>query len=86
MKYLIVVDSIIENIIVCENSTTAAEFDAVPSYEGARIGDPYDPPPPPDPPPTLEKRVESLETGKADQQQVDELNEAMNMILTGVTV
>ncbi len=75
----------IVNIIVC-NDDILPEFGAVPSYEGARIGDPYGPPPPPDPPPTLEERVGSLEKGKADQQQVDELNEALNMILTGVTV
>ena len=35
--------------------------------------------------PTLEERVSTLETSKADQTSVDELNEALNMILTGVT-
>ena len=39
----------------------------------------------PEPEPTLDERVTSLETTKADQASVDELNEALNMILTGVT-
>ena len=39
----------------------------------------------PEPEPTLEDRVSTLETSKADQTSVDELNEALNMILTGVT-
>ena len=39
----------------------------------------------PEPEPTLDERVTSLETSKADQTSVDELNEALNMILTGVT-
>ena len=43
----------ISNIIVCDDDETAAQFGAVPSYEGARIGDTYDPPlePEPEPPP-----------------------------------
>ena len=41
------------------------------------------PPPAPDPEPTLDDRVSSLETTKADQTDVDELNEALDMILTG---
>ena len=83
MDYLIVSDNIITNIIVCADDATAASFGAVPSYDGARIGDPYDPPPPPEPEPTLDDRVSSLETTKADQTDVDELNEALDMILTG---
>ena len=39
----------IENIIVCASDEIAAQFGAVPSYEGARIGDTYDPPPEPEP-------------------------------------
>lgn len=35
--------------------------------------------------PTIEERVQTLETGKAEQSQVDELNEALEMILSGVT-
>lgn len=46
MNYCIVHNGIIENIIVCEDDATAAEFGAVPSYEGARIGGVYAPPPP----------------------------------------
>ena len=42
-------------------------------------------PPEPEPTPTLEERVSAVETGKAEQSDVDELNEALNMILTGVT-
>lgn len=51
-------DETIVNMIVCENDTTAELFGAVPAYEGARIGDIYQPP---IPPPTLEARVASLE-------------------------
>lgn len=72
MDYLVVVDNIITNIIVCADDATAASFGAVPSYDGARIGEPYDPPPEPGPEPTLADRV-------------DELDKALNMILTGVT-
>ena len=88
MDYLIITDNIITNIIVCADDTTAASFGAVPSYDGARIGDPYDPPPPPEPeppPPPLDERGTALETEKANQTDVDELNEALNMILTGYT-
>ena len=35
--------------------------------------------------PTLEERVGTLEQSKANQADVDELNEALNMILTGAT-
>ena len=41
--------------------------------------------PEPEPTPTLEERVSAVETGKAEQSDVVELNEALNMILTGVT-
>ena len=44
------------------------------------------PDPKPEPGPTLEERVGNLEQSKANQADVDELNEALNMILTGVTV
>ena len=43
MNYCIVEDGIIVNIIVCEDDVTAELFGAVASYEGARIGDTYDP-------------------------------------------
>ena len=42
----------ISNIIVCDDDETAAQFGAVPSYDGARIGDSYQPPPEPEPEPT----------------------------------
>ena len=85
MDYLIITDNIITNIIVCASDEIAAQFGAVPSYEGARIGDTYSPPEPEPPDPTLDERVTSLETEKASQADVDELNEALNMILTGYT-
>ena len=44
-----------------------------------------EPEPEPEPETTLDERVSSLETTKADQTDVDELNEALNMILTGYT-
>lgn len=43
------------------------------------------PEPKPEPEPTLEERVETLENSKAEQTDVDELHEALNMILDGVT-
>lgn len=75
MDYLIVSDDIITNIIVCASDEIAAQFGAVPSYDGARIGDPYDPPPPPDPEPT---EVEQLRAKVADLQ-----NQILTMRLGG---
>lgn len=58
MNYCIVnADGIIENIIVCD-ADFAAELGALPSYDGAAIGEAYSPPPPP---PTTEERVAALE-------------------------
>lgn len=37
-------EKIIVNIIVCESDEIAAEFGALPSYDGAKIGDKYNPP------------------------------------------
>lgn len=54
MDYLIITDDIITNIIVCASDEVAAQFGAVPSYDGARIGDTYDPPPEPEPEPPSE--------------------------------
>lgn len=63
MNYCIVNDeNIIENIIVCESDEVAAQFGAVPSYDGAAIGEAYSPPPPP---PTTEERVTALESENA---------------------
>lgn len=75
MDYLIVTDNTITNIIVCADDTTAASFGAVHSYDGARIGDPYDPPPAPDPEPT---EVEQLRAQVADLQ-----NQILTMRLGG---
>lgn len=62
-EYLILdPDNIIENIIVCEDDDIAAEFGAVPSYDGAEIGEAYAPPPPPLPGPTPEERIAALES------------------------
>ena len=49
MEYCVVQSGLIVNMIVCENAQLAAQFGAVPSYEGARIGDAYSPPPEPEP-------------------------------------
>lgn len=38
-----------------------------------------------EPAPTTEERLEALETQKADQTDVDELNEALDLLLSGVT-
>lgn len=64
MEFCIVnADGIIENIIVADEDF-ASQIGAVPSYDGASIGDAYDPPEPepePDPAPTTEDRVAALE-------------------------
>lgn len=68
MDFCIVQNGMIANMIICENDEIAEEFGAVPSYEGARIGDTYDPPPtPPEPPalPSLEDRLAALEAENA---------------------
>ena len=68
MDYCIVQDGTIANMIIFENEEIAEEFGAVPSYEGARIGDSYDPPPaPPDPPtpPTVEELQRELAETRA---------------------
>lgn len=46
MKYCIVEDGIIVNIIICDSDEIAAEFGAVRGYSGAAIGQPYSPPEP----------------------------------------
>ena len=66
MNYCILSDAnTIINIIACENDDTAVQLRAVPSYDGATIGQPYDPPPPPAPEPT---DVEKLQAQVADLQ------------------
>lgn len=68
-------ENMIENIIVCDSDEIAAQFGAVPSYDGARIGEPYDPPPAPEPEPT---EVEQLRAQVADLQ-----NQILTMRLGG---
>ena len=46
MNYCIVKDGVIYNIIVCEDDQTAEAFGALPSSEGAVIGEKYSPPEP----------------------------------------
>lgn len=46
MEYLIIENGIISNIIICDNDENAKKFGAIPSYEGAKIGDEYRPPKP----------------------------------------
>lgn len=57
MNYLIVLDGTIENIVVAETDV-AEEMGFLPWYEGAQIGEAYNPPPPE---PTLAERVAGLE-------------------------
>lgn len=54
-------------------------------YTFEAVDPPPEPEPEPEPEPTIDERVAALETEKANQTDVDELNEALNMILTGVT-
>ena len=42
--YCIIKNGVIINIIVCESDEIAAEFGALPSYDGAKIGEKYNPP------------------------------------------
>ena len=79
-EYCIVVDGVIENIIIATENV-AEQLGAFSCYDGAKIGDKYSPPRTP----TMDERVTALETEKASQADVDELNEALNMILTGYT-
>ena len=60
MKFCILSDDIITNIIVCDSDEIATQFGAVPSYEGARIGDTYDPPLEPEPQSTVTEVLNAL--------------------------
>lgn len=75
MDYLILTDNVITNIIVCDDDATATSLGAVPSYDGARIGDAYNPPPEPEPEPT--------ETDLLKQQIADLQNQILTMRLGG---
>ena len=62
MNYCIVNDeNVIENIIVADE-TFAESIGAKPSYNGATIGEAYNPPAPP---PTIDERVTTLESDNA---------------------
>lgn len=60
MKYCMVENGVIANIIVAD-SEFAAEIGAQPCYDGAAIGAAYTPPEPEPAPPTTEERVAALE-------------------------
>lgn len=62
MEYAILQENRISNIIICDSDEIAREFGAVPSYEGAKIGDMYSPPPEPL---TSEERIAILESENA---------------------
>ena len=58
MNYCIVNDKNIVTNIIVSDSSFAETIGALPSYDGAAIGEAYSPPPPP---PTTEERVAALE-------------------------
>ena len=62
-------DGIVTNIIVAETDV-ALELGAMDFYDGCSMGEPYDPP-------TIEKRVITLETEKADKTEVEAVWESM---------
>ena len=76
MNYCVLNKNLITNIIVCDSDEIAAQFGAVPSYDGAAIGQPYDPPPAPDPKRT---EIEQLRAQVADLQ-----NQILTMRLGGL--
>ena len=57
MYCIVSTDGIIENIIVCDDEAFAESIKALPMYDGAVVGEKYDPPVQP----TLEERVTALE-------------------------
>lgn len=68
MEYCIVgSDNVIVNIIVCDSDNVANDMGAVPSYDGATIGEAYSPPPPH---PTQEERIAALEDALCEQDTV----------------
>lgn len=78
MRYKIIQDGETVNTIVASEAF-ATEYCTANGYT-------YEEDPLPEPaPPPLDERVTALENTKADQTDVDELNEALNMILTGYT-
>lgn len=76
MRYLIIKNGVISNIIVCESDSIASKFNAVPSYEGASIGDPYSPPgPSPSELRELAYTTEKLVTFRDNSLTIDEAND-----------
>lgn len=68
MKYCIVEDGTIANMIICDSDEIAAEFGAVAGYSGAAIGQPYSPPEPepepePETPVTWDELAEAIRKG-----------------------
>lgn len=68
MKYCIVEDGTIANMIICDSDEIAAEFGAVAGYSGAAIGQPYSPPEPepepePETPVTWDELAEAIREG-----------------------
>ena len=77
MNYCILSEEgIITNIIICSDDETAAIFGALPSYNGAMIGDTYLPPEPEPPAPT---EIEQLQAQVSDLQ-----NQILTMRLGGL--
>lgn len=58
MNYCIVNDENIVTNIIVSDSSFAETIGALPAYDGAAIGEAYNPPPPP---PTTEERLAALE-------------------------
>lgn len=73
MKYCIVEDGIIANMIICDSDEIAAEFGAVPGYSGAAIGQPYSPPEPEPEPAEPETPVTWGELAEAIREGVNSL-------------
>lgn len=73
MRYCIVTSGIIENIVIAE-ADVAKTMNFLPWYDGAKIGDTYNPPPEPEPEPT---EIQVL------QSQVAELQAELLRIRTG---
>lgn len=84
MRYKILKGGVQINVIE-STPEFCAEYCAANGYTYQEAPLPETPPPEPEPEPTIDQRVFTLETTKADQTDVDELNEALNMILTGYT-
>lgn len=64
MQYCVVTSGIIENIVIAE-ADVAEKMGFLPGYDGAKIGDTYNPPPEPEPEPTeievLQSQVAALQ-------------------------